>query len=251
MNALNPVLSIGSQLTDVLRAHRPALGQAAARARAAELLAMVGITADRLGSHPHQLSGGMRQRVMIAMALALRAADRDHGRADHRAGRGHPAGDPRGADGAARPARVRGAVHHPRLLAAHRDRGLDRGDVRGAAGGAGRGHRAVPRPPPPLQPRAAQLVPRPARAPAAPDRHPRLTARPAAAARRLRLPPALLLRHGPVPHRRARAAAAGRGRRPARRVLAAARRGARARPSSRYRPQARTWPPHRQSGAEP
>ena len=71
MNALNPVLSIGSQLTDVLQAHRPNLGQAARQARASDLLAMVGITADRLGSHPHELSGGMRQRVMIAMALAL------------------------------------------------------------------------------------------------------------------------------------------------------------------------------------
>jgi peptide/nickel transport system ATP-binding protein len=71
MNALNPVLSIGSQLTDVLRAHRPEMGRAGRRDRAAELLAMVGITADRLGSHPHELSGGMRQRVMIAMALAL------------------------------------------------------------------------------------------------------------------------------------------------------------------------------------
>jgi peptide/nickel transport system ATP-binding protein len=71
MNALNPVLSIGSQLTDVLHAHRPGMSKAARRARAAELLAMVGITADRLNSHPHELSGGMRQRVMIAMALAL------------------------------------------------------------------------------------------------------------------------------------------------------------------------------------
>jgi peptide/nickel transport system ATP-binding protein len=71
MNALNPVLSIGSQLTDVLRAHRPEMGKTGRRARAAELLAMVGITDDRLGSHPHELSGGMRQRVMIAMALAL------------------------------------------------------------------------------------------------------------------------------------------------------------------------------------
>jgi peptide/nickel transport system ATP-binding protein len=71
MNALNPVLSIGAQLTDVLRAHRPDMSRAQRRARAAELLAMVGITADRLGSHPHELSGGMRQRVMIAMALAL------------------------------------------------------------------------------------------------------------------------------------------------------------------------------------
>jgi peptide/nickel transport system ATP-binding protein len=71
MNALNPVLSIGSQLTDVLRAHRPTMGKAERRARAAELLAMVGIAADRLGSYQHELSGGMRQRVMIAMALAL------------------------------------------------------------------------------------------------------------------------------------------------------------------------------------
>jgi peptide/nickel transport system ATP-binding protein len=71
MNALNPVLSIGSQLTDVLRAHRPDMGKAERRARAAQLLAMVGITADRLGSYQHELSGGMRQRVMIAMALAL------------------------------------------------------------------------------------------------------------------------------------------------------------------------------------
>ena len=71
MNALNPVLSIGSQLTDVLQAHQPDLSKAERQARAAGLLAMVGITADRLGSHPHELSGGMRQRVMIAMALAL------------------------------------------------------------------------------------------------------------------------------------------------------------------------------------
>jgi len=71
MNALNPVLTIGSQLTDVLKAHRSDLSRQARRERAAELLALVGITADRLGSFPHELSGGMRQRVMIAMALAL------------------------------------------------------------------------------------------------------------------------------------------------------------------------------------
>jgi peptide/nickel transport system ATP-binding protein len=72
MNALNPVLTIGSQLTDVLKAHRPEFDRAARRARASELLEMVGIAADRLASFPHELSGGMRQRVMIAMALALR-----------------------------------------------------------------------------------------------------------------------------------------------------------------------------------
>jgi peptide/nickel transport system ATP-binding protein len=71
MNALNPVLTIGSQLSDVLAAHQPAMHKHAQRERAAELLSMVGITADRLSSYPHELSGGMRQRVMIAMALAL------------------------------------------------------------------------------------------------------------------------------------------------------------------------------------
>src|SRR6516225_3877300 len=71
MHALNPVLSIGDQLGDVLRAHRPDLSRAARRDRAAQLLDLVGITADRLRSYPHELSGGMRQRVMIAMALAL------------------------------------------------------------------------------------------------------------------------------------------------------------------------------------
>jgi peptide/nickel transport system ATP-binding protein len=71
MNALNPVLSIRAQLTDALKAHRPGMSAADRRGRAAELLTMVGINSDRLGSFPHQLSGGMRQRVMIAMALAL------------------------------------------------------------------------------------------------------------------------------------------------------------------------------------
>jgi peptide/nickel transport system ATP-binding protein len=71
MHALNPVLQIGAQLTDVLQAHRPDLDRAARRARAGELLELVGIPKGRLSAYPHELSGGMRQRVMIAMALAL------------------------------------------------------------------------------------------------------------------------------------------------------------------------------------
>ena len=69
MNALNPVLSIHDQLTDVIRAHLP-LNRRAATAKAAGLLDLVGIPRTRLRSYPHELSGGMRQRVMIAMALA-------------------------------------------------------------------------------------------------------------------------------------------------------------------------------------
>jgi peptide/nickel transport system ATP-binding protein len=72
MNALNPVTKIGAQIEDVFVDHRSGLSRRERRARAAELLRTVGIDDKRLNSYPHELSGGMRQRVMIAMALALR-----------------------------------------------------------------------------------------------------------------------------------------------------------------------------------
>jgi peptide/nickel transport system ATP-binding protein len=71
MNSLNPVLTVQAQLTDTLAAHLPNAGKSERQDRAAELLKLVGISADRLRSFPHELSGGMKQRVMIAMALAL------------------------------------------------------------------------------------------------------------------------------------------------------------------------------------
>ena len=71
MNSLNPVHTVAAQLTDAIAAHEPRTTATARRARARELLDLVGITTDRLNAYPHQLSGGMRQRVMIAMALAL------------------------------------------------------------------------------------------------------------------------------------------------------------------------------------
>jgi len=71
MNALNPVLNIGAQIDDVLRAHMPSMSARERQERAVELLRLVGIAADRLRSFPHELSGGMRQRAIIAIALAL------------------------------------------------------------------------------------------------------------------------------------------------------------------------------------
>jgi peptide/nickel transport system ATP-binding protein len=72
MNALNPVATIGSQLEDVFLVHRPEMSRAQRRAEVIELLEIVKVGAQRRRSFPHELSGGMRQRVMIAMALALR-----------------------------------------------------------------------------------------------------------------------------------------------------------------------------------
>lgn len=74
MNALNPVMTIGNQIMDVLQTHRPTMGPDARKQRAIELLHIVGIAPDRLTSYPHELSGGMRQRAVIAIALALQPA---------------------------------------------------------------------------------------------------------------------------------------------------------------------------------
>jgi len=71
MTSLNPVKTVGAQIAEAIRCHRE-VGRAAALDRAAELLDLVGIpdARQRLASYPHHMSGGMRQRVMIAMALA-------------------------------------------------------------------------------------------------------------------------------------------------------------------------------------
>ncbi|MFK4731027.1 ABC transporter ATP-binding protein [Agromyces mediolanus] len=72
MNALNPVTTVGRQLDDVFTTHRPELGRAERVRASGDLLDLVGVGRARLKSYAHELSGGMRQRVMIAMALALR-----------------------------------------------------------------------------------------------------------------------------------------------------------------------------------
>lgn len=70
MNSLNPVMTIGDQITDTIQAHEPVSKRDAER-RAQELMRIVGIEEGRISDYPHQLSGGMRQRAVIAIALAL------------------------------------------------------------------------------------------------------------------------------------------------------------------------------------
>jgi oligopeptide/dipeptide ABC transporter ATP-binding protein len=73
LSSLHPYYTVGWQIVEMIRAHRSNTSTATARARAADLLGLVGIpnAAQRLDDYPHQFSGGMRQRVMIAMAMAL------------------------------------------------------------------------------------------------------------------------------------------------------------------------------------
>ncbi len=141
MTSLNPVMRIGDQITEVLRLHRDMTSKET-WAKAVEMLRLVRIPEPerRAQEYPHQLSGGMRQRAMIAMALACRAGAVDRGRTDHRARRHDPGADPGADRRSAEDARHRPDPDHARSrrggadrAARHRDvcrqegRGSDRG----------------------------------------------------------------------------------------------------------------------------
>jgi oligopeptide/dipeptide ABC transporter ATP-binding protein len=74
MTSLNPVQRVLDHLVETIRTHEKSISEKAAKARAEELIDRLGIRQERINDYPHQLSGGMRQRVMISLALALRSS---------------------------------------------------------------------------------------------------------------------------------------------------------------------------------
>ena len=220
MTSLNPVLTIGRQLTEGLEIHL-GMTPGQARERAVELLALVGIPdpGRRLGQYPHQFSGGMRQRMMIAMALACQPAL-------------ILADEPTTALDVTIQAQILELMKDlsrrfgvAMLMITHNlgvvARYADRVNVMyaGRIIEQGDGPRAVCHPAPSIHPGPAALGAAPGRAaprPPRPDRGP--AARPHAAAAGLRLRSALRLSGGSLPGRGARAAV-DRQRRPCQRVL--------------------------------
>jgi oligopeptide/dipeptide ABC transporter ATP-binding protein len=74
MTSLNPLMRISDHLTEAIRAHHKDVSEDAAKARAVEMVTELGIRPERIDDYPHQFSGGMRQRVMIALVLALKGS---------------------------------------------------------------------------------------------------------------------------------------------------------------------------------
>ena len=115
MTSLNPVFTVGNQIGEAIKLHQ-GLGKQETRAKTIEMLRLVKIAdpESRVDAYPHQLSGGMRQRVMIAMALSCNPSAADRRRADHGARRDDSSADSRPDERAAAEDRHGAVADHPR-----------------------------------------------------------------------------------------------------------------------------------------
>ncbi len=190
MNALNPMKSIGAQFKDTMRAHEHVSNEAI-EARSSEVLRLVGIDSAHLDSYPHQLSGGMRQRAMIAMALLftpqLVIMDEPTSALDVVAQRSlmTQIKDLQQQFGFA----VIFVTHDMSVIAHYSDRVMVM--YAGQVAEIGANSIDLQAADAPVQQRAARCVSVGSRAPAPADRHPRQSARSEPAAHRMPLPPTL------------------------------------------------------------
>ena len=210
MNALNPVTTIGAQFKDAMRAHSKSSAKETAE-RSAEVLKLVGIDPVHLKSYPHQLSGGMRQRAMIAMALLftpdLVIMDEPTSALDVVAQRSLMVQikELQRELGFA----VIFVTHDMSLVSHFSDQLLVM--YAGQVVEAGPTRHGVRHAGAPVQPGPARRVPVDPGPRRRADRHPRQPARPGPPADRLPVPPALPAGHGRVSHHRARALPGRRG----------------------------------------
>ena len=147
MTSLNPVFTIGNQVSEAIKIHQD-IPKRSIMEQALSVLRKVNIPAaeTRMRDYPHQMSGGMRQRVVGAIGISCQPQVLIAGRAHHLARRNHPGPVPGPAEGTAARFRRRANLHHPRLRNRRQDVRPRRGDVCRAHRGAGQRSRHLQQP---------------------------------------------------------------------------------------------------------
>ena len=199
MNVLDPVYRVGQQVVEAIEAHGMAATEAEASDRVARLFRMVGLDPRLMERYPHEFSGGMRQRAVIAMALSCEPGRDNRRRADHCLGRDCAGPNSARVEGHSAGTRYVHYLHQPRHRGGGGGDGRGGRDVRRQAGGDGRDRRRVPLSHSSLHGGADVVLSQRQRREAAPVESSWRAARPGGPAAGLSVPSSLPPRHRDVP----------------------------------------------------